>query len=381
MFISIIDTLDSLFINYKTQHNEKIKEIFDIIEVDTIIRPTFIDINPSQIQIIKDNFGTQFNIVVYTELVDDINNYIKSDNKIKSLKTLQQNIKQKYFEPIQNDNIYPTNTRINIPEETTSVKTINSDDLHGKIKNQQNNTLLVVAAYEQYNQQYMKAADYSFCSTSNLDKSYNTNYKLINQEPLKNIFVLFSLNTCIVLEDNIYDIKDLIDNFDGIKLIDKLSEKLEFTDFIHKKTFNSIEECICVYNTFKNSLPKTNNVSENKIKNYINSTYEISDNIEFKIKALEFYKECKEHCKFTIDPKQFSKILLKLNLQKKRYQDGIYYYGLQKIQNNTTKIPLKSTLFFDLPIENKLPLTSVTHSKLLESKLQERKLLITKISN
>ena len=96
---------------------------------------------------------------------------------------------------------------------------------------------------------------------------------------------------------------------------------------------------------------------ENLIKSYIKDKYEISDDIKNKLSASYLCSDIENHL---IDLKEnkkdehfclkdfikgkvkfrnnLSKILLSLDLKKKRFQDGFYYYGLKEFNNVERKL-------------------------------------------
>ena len=121
-----------------------------------------------------------------------------------------------------------------------------------------------------------------------------------------------------------------------------------FTDFVcynenindevykifHKHSFDSEEE-------FKNYLSSIQDINfkntytmEESIMRYIKSNYRLSQDIKFRIKSSVLYDDVSSMLKINhpneyLNQKLFSDYLKKLGLQRKRYSDGYYYYGIE----------------------------------------------------
>jgi hypothetical protein len=364
--ISIIDTLESIYINFKEEHNEKIKEIFELIDIDTLIRPKLLEnVSHTERNLIKKTFGTEFNTVEYNELLNDISNYLEFNKKITEIQNKQTLIEQRYNLVEQKDPIM-TNYSTLVDKKFSTVGEIK---VQSKVKGE------IKPCLEGYStiDSYMKAGDYRLCSVETLELNDKENGLIQNRKTFeKRCYILFASNKCIVLENENYDLNNLLENFTDIKLIDNCV-KTPFKEILHKRTFDSFTECQSMYNTLKSTLPKEtiDTVIENKITNYINWNYSVTEDVKDKIKVLELYNLCKKECNCSIDSRQFSKILLKLNLKKKRYQDGIYYYGLKKFDSQTNMTDIKSKLF-DGFLQERPPLKSDEHVNLLDKMQKER---------
>jgi hypothetical protein len=116
-----------------------------------------------------------------------------------------------------------------------------------------------------------------------------------------------------------------------------------------------------LYNQYKNDM-KTKTEFEN-IKDFITNSYDINDNINYKIKAsdiltiIENYYSETNNTNFIQGDISFrnklSKYLTDLGLKKKRLSDGIYYFGLVLKDNSKYKYNNNINLL-DKDILNKL---------------------------
>jgi hypothetical protein len=388
--LNIVDTIDSLFINYNLHNNEKIKEIYNIIDIDCLIYEKDLSVDDKCIKKIQDIFENNKENVSQESLYEDIKNYLEIDSKIEELQKTQSLIKKNYN---NKDNKNLSSVIINdfdcYSESLKMIERPVSQNLGMGFKwnncvNKEESKKFIVDGFPK-NDDYMKFGDYSLCSSNSILN--DTNYKLFKDLKIKkcNCYLIYInyYNTSIILKNEDYDITNLIKNYSDFILIEHCEqEKLEkLTEFLHKRTFNSIEDFKNVYNSLKSNLPRetTDSVMEFKVKNYIYSKYKITTDVCDRQKASEFYNKVKKDIQFTFDSRQFSQILLNLGLQKKRYQDGIYYYGLKMI--NIEKLsPVnrhsKELLFNGLPDEYpKLSLKETNN--LIKEKITEREIKIT----
>jgi hypothetical protein len=138
-----------------------------------------------------------------------------------------------------------------------------------------------------------------------------------------------------------------------IKLFKIKTDNQEIINVIEKgynnHQFNTIEEInehleiISQYIDFANKHSKNDtsiSAEERQVKAYITSFYEINNNIENKMKASALYDIILNSKSVLIDQSKLggfknrlSKYLKDLGLEKKRFNDGYYYYGI-KVKNN-----------------------------------------------
>ncbi len=185
--------------------------------------------------------------------------------------------------------------------------------------------------------------------------------KNIEQEIIKNsdlIYVILHskyLQTLCVLNPTAEE-EYIINNhpeYGFIKLFKIKTDNQEIINVIEKgynnHQFNTIEEInehleiISQYIDFANKHSKNDtsiSAEERQVKAYITSFYEINNNIENKMKASALYDIILNSKSVLIDQSKLggfknrlSKYLKDLGLEKKRFNDGYYYYGI-KVKNN-----------------------------------------------
>jgi hypothetical protein len=185
--------------------------------------------------------------------------------------------------------------------------------------------------------------------------------KNIEQEIIKNsdlIYVILHskyLQTLCILNPTAEE-EYIINNhpeYGFIKLFKIKTDNQEIINVIEKgynnHQFNTIEEInehleiISQYIDFANKHSKNDtciSAEERQVKAYITSFYEINNNIENKMKASALYDIILTSKSVLIDQSKLggfknrlSKYLKDLGLEKKRFNDGYYYYGI-KVKNN-----------------------------------------------
>ena len=184
--------------------------------------------------------------------------------------------------------------------------------------------------------------------------SYNSAYNNINytKDKLDKIYVLIQdkLLKTITMTNLLNDELDVLNKYTqwGIsQLFCFHSDNSEIIKYIEdewsNKTFNNIEEIndkLNVTSKYIDYLNKHNknttySTEESMIKEFFNSKYEIDDDINHKIKASIIYNiviDANKHLFNTSNIAGFrnrlSVYLKNMNLKKKRYNDGYYYYGV-----------------------------------------------------
>ena len=153
-----------------------------------------------------------------------------------------------------------------------------------------------------------------------------------------NIDIVYSLSEkkALVLVNKHSDIvKDICEGFPEFSYICgknnvSTTEKCEIEDKIHMVNFGSPD-------LVKNSLEELGQqqISEaEKIKGYINTNYTINDDVANRINATTLMETIAKGLGITIDAnkhgftKRIAEYMDQLGCKKKRYSDGIYYYGL-----------------------------------------------------
>lgn len=136
--------------------------------------------------------------------------------------------------------------------------------------------------------------------------------------------------------------------FGFVKLFDYATNNIDIINFIErefdKASFNDIEEVnkkLLVTSQYIDFSIKQNDANmiasteENQVKKFLNSKYCITDDINNKMKASTLYDIIINSNVVKIDSNKISgfrtrlsKYLKDLGLQKKRYNDGFYYYGI-----------------------------------------------------
>jgi hypothetical protein len=173
------------------------------------------------------------------------------------------------------------------------------------------------------------------------------------ESSLSSIYVLMNdkfLQTITILEPNA-DIIHIIKNhpeFGFIKLFGIETNNKDIISFVerefNKLQFNDIEEInkkllvTSQYIDFSNKHNDSNNIvssEENQVKKFLNSKYNIDNDINNKMKASTLYDLIINSNVVKIDNDKvsgfrtrLSKYLKDIGLQKKRYNDGFYYYGI-----------------------------------------------------
>jgi hypothetical protein len=137
---------------------------------------------------------------------------------------------------------------------------------------------------------------------------------------------------------------DIPANFQDFSLVKEFLPSMSadtrkaFDNIFHKKSFQSVYEIEEKIKAFENLYNISNVKTEKaKVKEYFDTYYLISNEVEKRIKANDLYKEvinnlCIPYDNAALFKKRLAGYLIEFSLQKKRFSDAYYYYGLEKLQ-------------------------------------------------
>jgi hypothetical protein len=198
--------------------------------------------------------------------------------------------------------------------------------------------------------------------SDNANKIINKNYLVYNEET--NVFKIFKEQSM----DLKYILKPL-ETFYIIPCDDLMNSSVSSNvlELLDNKTFSNREILVKLYESLmelqKTIVEKISEIKSNeplddeetRVKTWLTSNYELSDNIEYRIKAATL-SELIEGV-LNIEPSsklsfrnRLSKYLVNLGLHKKRFGDGFYYYGLKKISSRSSQ--LNNSKITNLTIED-----------------------------
>jgi hypothetical protein len=159
-----------------------------------------------------------------------------------------------------------------------------------------------------------------------------------------------------VLFNNIYNLSLVVNDKDLKCSISKLTENFpeflnavqipdgmtsdavtSFYGVFHKKSFDSIEDIQKKLQAFKDlfNINDKSNKEKEGVKQYFKWNYNITDEVDKRMKANDLYKELINHMCIPYDDaaafkKRLAGYLIELNLQKRRFSDAYYFYGIEK---------------------------------------------------
>lgn len=216
------------------------------------------------------------------------------------------------------------------------------------INSSKDEPMVPVSYNSEYNTLYTNFGDNCCLIYDNIDYE-----KTIKENNISSIFVLINdkfLQT-LTIENPNSDMLHIIKNhseFGFIKLFGITTNNKDIVNFIerefNKVHFNDIDEVnkklivTSQYIEFSNKHNDSNNIAsseENQVKKFIHGKYTIDDDINHKMKASTLYDIIINSKVIKIDNDKISgfrtrlsKYLKEIGLQKKRYNDGFYYYGI-----------------------------------------------------
>ncbi len=191
--------------------------------------------------------------------------------------------------------------------------------------------------------------DFSTDQFAYLAQQWTSNEK--DRNDLFTVYILYcnSLNMSIIynkdVSDSTYDniIKNInndIKDLEYIECFELISENIvnQLNNYFEKANFDNIEDLKTKVNSFKilNNITLPEQKTEKELViGFINQTYNLSTDPNKKMKSSIIQDEIEKGLNlFVKDKNAFSKrissYLLELKLNKKRYSDGIYYYGIQR---------------------------------------------------
>jgi hypothetical protein len=166
----------------------------------------------------------------------------------------------------------------------------------------------------------------------------NSNYSYINTRHKYYIIYNVQFNIVQIISDYIY-IKELLPELEVVNMTNPIDQNilLEYINKIENTIFIDKEDAI---NFINNNILINRNINKPSIASiieFINTTYTITNDIDDKILFTDIFNIIIVHFKiYDTSYKRYMKnklpyILQDLQLQKKRYSKGIYWYGLHKI--------------------------------------------------
>ena len=202
----------------------------------------------------------------------------------------------------------------------------------------------VLIDYQNFIEYNKKINEISFKYTGKINTEYDINEKVDVYQNKYNKILVYNENSqmsFIIDNPDKYDLQLLESNICGYKKYfefenDEIDSNINITliSLFHKKYFNDEKSLIDKINLFK-ELFNIDDTLKRDVKTFISCNYNITNDINDKMKASELFNEIYKFLK--IEEKinirnKLTNFLLDIGLKKKRYNDGIYYYGLHKIK-------------------------------------------------
>ena len=205
----------------------------------------------------------------------------------------------------------------------------------------------VLIDYQNFIEYNKKINEISFKYTGKINTEYDINEKVDVYQNKYNEILVYNENSqmsFIIDNPDKYDLQLLESNICGYKKYfefenDHLDSNINIKfitliSLFHKKYFDDEKSLIDKINLFK-ELFNIDDTLKRDVKTFISCNYNITNDINDKMKASELFNEIYKFLK--IEEKinirnKLTNFLLDIGLKKKRYNDGIYYYGLHKIK-------------------------------------------------
>lgn len=180
---------------------------------------------------------------------------------------------------------------------------------------------------------------------ANEDKKYcflvNEVLKEFDEKQRKSYYVLYNtVHEAVVICEKDVKLVKCVEEFKEFKLIREYDDLMDKTfnkinEYFSKDVYCTEETLIKKLDAFESlyEISKTCPLEKEKrlILYYINSNYHISDNIDKRIKVSVLQDDVQKELRIK-DANlkyRFASILMELGLQKKRYSDGMYIYGIE----------------------------------------------------
>lgn len=180
---------------------------------------------------------------------------------------------------------------------------------------------------------------------ANEDKKYcflvNEVLKEFDEKQRKSYYVLYNtVHEAVVICEKDVKLVKCVEEFKEFKLIREYDDLMDTTfnkinEYFSKDVYCTEETLIKKLDAFESlyDISKTCPLEKEKrlILYYINSNYNISDNIDKRIKVSVLQDDVQKELRIK-DANlkyRFASILMELGLQKKRYSDGMYIYGIE----------------------------------------------------
>lgn len=138
-------------------------------------------------------------------------------------------------------------------------------------------------------------------------------------------------------------INNLVENFPDFQNAVQIPASMNsdaiasFYGVFHKKSFDNVEDIQKKLQAFKDlfNINDTSNKEKERVAHYFKWNYNITNEVEKRMKANDLYKELINHMCIPYDDaaafkKRLAGYLIELNLQKKRFSDAYYFYGIEK---------------------------------------------------